>query len=45
MPPYFILQGGSLESVLFFEGYWRFADNTETGLAQSEFPVIRAEST
>jgi glycerophosphoryl diester phosphodiesterase len=31
---YFILQGGSLESVLFFEGYWRFADNTETGLAQ-----------
>jgi len=31
---YFILQGGSLESVLFFEGYWRYATNTETGLAQ-----------
>ena len=31
---YFILQGGSLESVLFFEGYWRYASNTETGLAQ-----------
>jgi glycerophosphoryl diester phosphodiesterase len=31
---YFILEGGSLESVLFFEGYWRYATNTETGLAQ-----------
>jgi hypothetical protein len=31
---YFILQGGSLESVLFFEGYWRYATNTETGLVQ-----------
>jgi glycerophosphoryl diester phosphodiesterase len=31
---YFVLQGGFLESVLFFEGYWRFATNTETGLAQ-----------
>ena len=31
---YFILQGGSLESVLFFEGYWRYATNTQTGLAQ-----------
>jgi len=31
---YFILQGGSLESVLFFEGYWRHAVSTETGLAQ-----------
>ena len=31
---YYILQGGSLESVLFFEGYWRYATNTETGLIQ-----------
>ena len=31
---YIILQGGSLESVLFFEGYWRYATNTQTGLAQ-----------
>jgi glycerophosphoryl diester phosphodiesterase len=35
---YFILQGGSLESVLFFEGYWRYATNTETGLAQFKIP-------
>ena len=31
---YFVLKGGSLESVLFFEGYWRYATNTETGLVQ-----------
>ena len=31
---YLIQEGGSLESVLFFEGYWRYATNTETGLAQ-----------
>jgi glycerophosphoryl diester phosphodiesterase len=31
---YLILKGGSLESVLFFEGYWRYATNTETGLVQ-----------
>ncbi len=31
---YFILQGGSLETVVFFEGYWRHATSTETGLAQ-----------
>ena len=30
---YFILQGGSLESVVFFEGYWRYATGTQTGLA------------
>jgi glycerophosphoryl diester phosphodiesterase len=35
---YFILQGGSLESVVFFEGYWRYAVNMETGLAQFRIP-------
>jgi len=33
---YFILEGGSLGSVLFFEGYWRYARNTETGLGRFE---------
>lgn len=31
---YFILKSGSLDSVLFFEGYWRFQTGTETGLAR-----------
>ena len=29
---YFILQGGRLDSVFFFEGYWRYAVSTQTGL-------------
>jgi glycerophosphoryl diester phosphodiesterase len=29
---YIILDGGSLDSVLFFLGYWRYATNTETGV-------------
>lgn len=28
---YFVMQGGSLDSVLFFMGYWRFRVNSETG--------------
>lgn len=28
---YIVLDGGSLDSVLFFLGYWRYATNTETG--------------
>ena len=28
---YIILDGGSLDSVLFFLGYWRYSTNTETG--------------
>jgi glycerophosphoryl diester phosphodiesterase len=28
---YFVMQGGSLDSVLFFMGYWRFNVNSETG--------------
>jgi glycerophosphoryl diester phosphodiesterase len=30
---YFVLQGGRLDSVFFFEGYWRYQSGTETGLA------------
>jgi glycerophosphoryl diester phosphodiesterase len=29
---YFILEGGSIDNDIFFEGYWRYATNTETGL-------------
>ena len=28
---YMVLDGGSLDSVLFFLGYWRYSTNTETG--------------
>ena len=31
---YFVMQGGSLDSVVFLEGYWRYQNSTETGLAQ-----------
>jgi glycerophosphoryl diester phosphodiesterase len=30
---YFVLRGGRLDSVFFFEGYWRYQSGTETGLA------------
>jgi len=30
---YILLEGGSLDSVLFFLGYWRYSTNTETGVA------------
>jgi glycerophosphoryl diester phosphodiesterase len=30
---YFVMQGGRLDSVFFFEGYWRYQNGTETGLA------------
>jgi glycerophosphoryl diester phosphodiesterase len=30
---YLILDGGSLDSVLFFLGYWRYATSSETGVA------------
>lgn len=29
---YIIMRGGSLDSVLFFKGYWRYGVSTETGL-------------
>ncbi|MGB5873309.1 MAG: glycerophosphodiester phosphodiesterase family protein [Bacteroidota bacterium] len=29
---YFIMQGGRLDSALYFEGYWRYAVSTQTGL-------------
>ncbi len=29
---YFVMEGGSLDTVLFFMGYWRFNVNSETGL-------------
>jgi glycerophosphoryl diester phosphodiesterase len=35
---YCILEGGSIGPDLFFEGYWRYGTNTETGLI--EFSVI-----
>ena len=31
---YFVLEGGRLDSVFFFEGYWRYQVNSETGLAR-----------
>ena len=31
---YFVMKGGSLDSVVFLEGYWRYQNSTETGLAQ-----------
>ena len=31
---YFVLQAGRLDSVFFFEGYWRYQVNRETGLAR-----------
>jgi glycerophosphoryl diester phosphodiesterase len=31
---YCILEGGSVDSVVFLEGYWRYATNTETGLIE-----------
>ena len=38
---YCIMRGGSLESFIFFEGYWRYAANTETGL--TEFKIAPGE--
>ena len=38
---YSIMRGGSLESFLFFEGYWRYGVNTETGL--TEFRISPGE--
>jgi glycerophosphoryl diester phosphodiesterase len=36
-----ILKSGSLDSVIFFEGYWRYQSSTETGLAN--FRVAKDE--
>jgi glycerophosphoryl diester phosphodiesterase len=38
---YCILEGGSVDEDLFFEGYWRYATNTETGLVR--FSIIGDE--
>lgn len=35
---YLVLQGGSLDSVIFFMGYWRYATGTETGLISLYIP-------
>lgn len=35
---YLVLQGGSLDSVIFFMGYWRYATGTETGLISLYVP-------
>ena len=35
---YFVLRTGSLDSVVFLEGYWRYQINTETGLALFRIP-------
>jgi glycerophosphoryl diester phosphodiesterase len=35
---YIVLDGGSLDSVIFFMGYWRYALNTETGVANFYIP-------
>jgi glycerophosphoryl diester phosphodiesterase len=35
---YLVLNGGYLDSVIFFEGYWRYATNTETGVASFYIP-------
>jgi len=38
---YFVMQGGSLDSVIFLMGYWRFRVNSETGPAN--FYISREE--
>jgi glycerophosphoryl diester phosphodiesterase len=35
---YFVMKGGSLDSVVILEGYWRYQNSTETGLAQMMVP-------
>jgi len=35
---YLVLEGGYLDSVIFFAGYWRYATNTETGVASFYIP-------
>jgi glycerophosphoryl diester phosphodiesterase len=35
---YLVLNGGYLDSVIFFVGYWRYATNTETGVASFYIP-------
>ena len=35
---YIIIDGGSLDSVIFFMGYWRYATSTETGVANFYIP-------
>jgi len=36
---YIILDGGSLDSVIFFVGYWRYSTNTETGAVNFYIPA------
>jgi glycerophosphoryl diester phosphodiesterase len=36
---YLILESGSLDSVIFFMGYWRYSTNTETGAATFYIPA------
>ena len=36
---YIILDGGSLDSVVFFMGYWRYSTNIETGAASFYIPA------
>ncbi len=38
---YFALQGGSLDSVFLFSGYWRKMTNTETGIAK--FTILSSQ--
>ena len=35
---YILLEGGSLDSVLFFFGYWRYSTSTETGVVNFYIP-------
>jgi len=35
---YIVLDGGYLDSVIFFKGYWRYSVNTETGAANFYIP-------
>lgn len=36
---YIVLDGGSLDSVIFFMGYWRYATSTATGIASFYIPA------
>jgi len=36
---YMVLNGGSLDSVIFFLGYWRYSTNLETGVANFYIPA------
>ncbi|MBP1683700.1 MAG: glycerophosphoryl diester phosphodiesterase [Ignavibacteriaceae bacterium] len=41
---YIVLDGGYLDSVIFFKGYWRYSVSTETGSANFYIPSIEIDA-